>query len=52
MGSYDGPANDLVLIGRDDRGFNHYFDARRERVAVVDVKKRSQAEGHPRVIVR
>jgi hypothetical protein len=32
----DVPANDLVLIGRDDRGFNHYFDARRERILVVD----------------
>jgi hypothetical protein len=32
----DVPANDLVLIGRDDRGFNHYYDARRDRIIVVD----------------
>jgi hypothetical protein len=32
----DVPANDLVHIGRDDRGYNHYYDARRERILVVD----------------
>lgn len=34
----DVPANDLVLIGRDDRGFNHYYDAQRERILVVDAE--------------
>jgi len=34
----DVPANDLVLIGRDDRGHNHYYDARRDRVLVVDAE--------------
>jgi hypothetical protein len=32
----DVPANDLVHIGRDDRGFNHYYDAQRDRILVVD----------------
>jgi hypothetical protein len=34
----DVPANDLVHIGQDDRGFNHYYDAQRERILVVNAE--------------
>jgi len=31
-------ANDLVHIGQDTQGHNHYFDRQRERVLVVDAE--------------